>query len=176
MGRRTRGAESGKGGWPVWTWGVEEGPRPGPAGPGARVCGTGFLGMTDMHTDRQTPSQVRLEARVGSAHLGRASPGFHPPARCHLAPGKDAESLASPPPAPGELPRRPALAQVGEGIKKQYLCQQKTFAERLNPHSAKVCASLVWYLTPCPASPWSNGQAWTSVTKGSLATHPRGGK
>lgn len=46
--------------------GTEEGPRPGPAwpaSPGGQLCGTGFPGRADMHTDRQS---------------GRVSTGFCP--------------------------------------------------------------------------------------------------
>lgn len=50
----------------------------------------------------------------------------------------------------------PTPAPVGKGIKKQYSCQQETFAERLNPHSA---ARLSWagLTPPCPAPPGQTG-------------------
>lgn len=78
---------------------------------------------------------------------------------CHLAPGEGSV-------APAEPPRRPTTAQVGKGIKKQYSCQQKTFAKRLNPHAVKGCAPPARCLPPCPTPPWANGQAWTCIPKG----------
>lgn len=150
-GQRTRGCRARK---EDASWGgprgVEEGPRWG-----AGVCGEGIPGWTHLCVVRG--------GQGGSVHPGRVSSGAYPPA---LPPGLGEGSVA-----PTEPPRRPTTAQVGKGIKKQYSCQQKTFAKRLNPHAVKGCAPPARCLPPCPTPPWANGQAWTCITKGSLAAH-----